>query len=121
MRVRDDVAGAATRPTRQGAGCRAEPGFFRPRVNLRRCEGKGDCAVVCPYGVFEIRRIEDHDFQSLPWASRLKLVLHGRQVAYTPAADACKACGACVSACPERAIELVRLSSGLGGAGEVAS
>ncbi|MBU2655836.1 MULTISPECIES: 4Fe-4S binding protein [Acetobacteraceae] len=30
-------------------------------------------------------------------------------VAYTPHADQCRACGLCVKACPERAIQLVKV------------
>ncbi|MBV8645185.1 MAG: 4Fe-4S binding protein, partial [Candidatus Eremiobacteraeota bacterium] len=33
---------------------------------------------------------------------------HGMQTAYAPLADACKACGLCVVACPEDAITLVQ-------------
>jgi len=40
--------------------------------------------------------------------NKLKLRVHGMHVAYTPNADACRACGLCVTACPERAITLVR-------------
>jgi 4Fe-4S ferredoxin len=63
---------------------------------------------VCPYGVFEVRRIEDGDFSRLSILSRLKSMAHHRQTAYTPHADACQACGLCVAACPEKAIRLVR-------------
>jgi ferredoxin len=40
--------------------------------------------------------------------NKLKLRVHGMQVAYTPNADACRACGLCVTACPEQAITLAR-------------
>ncbi|MFM7403413.1 MAG: ferredoxin family protein [Erythrobacter sp.] len=80
---------------------------MQPVVDFRRCEGKRDCGVVCPFGVFEVRRMDDVDFATLGWISRLKQIAHGRQVAYTPRADACRACGLCVDACPERAISLV--------------
>jgi len=36
--------------------CKQAAGVLAPVVNLKRCEGKGDCAVVCPEDVFEIRR-----------------------------------------------------------------
>jgi NAD-dependent dihydropyrimidine dehydrogenase PreA subunit len=90
------------------ATCRQEPGVFVPRIELARCEGKGDCLRVCPEHVFEVRRIDDVDFRSLGALSRLKLRVHGMRVAYTPHADACRACGLCVSACPEDAITLGR-------------
>jgi NAD-dependent dihydropyrimidine dehydrogenase PreA subunit len=75
---------------------------------LKRCEGKGDCVEVCPEHVFEVRRIDDHDFQSLNALHKFKLRVHGMKVAYAPNADACRACGLCVSACPEHAITLTR-------------
>jgi NAD-dependent dihydropyrimidine dehydrogenase PreA subunit len=88
--------------------CKADPGVFIPIVNAMRCEGKGDCAVVCPYNVFEIGRMPDERFASMPTLVKFKLWAHGRKTAFTPNADACKACGACVKACPEKAITLAR-------------
>lgn len=103
-------AADGARRQRPGETCRAAPGAFAPRVDLRRCEGKAACVAVCPYGVFEVRRIADADFAALPLLSRLRQMVHGRRVAYTPNAEACRACGLCVAACPERAIDLVRMA-----------
>jgi 4Fe-4S ferredoxin len=88
--------------------CKSEPGVVLPLINLSRCEGKGDCLRVCPEQVFEVRRIETSDYRALGLFSRLKIRAHGMQVAYTPNASACRNCGLCVSACPERAISLRR-------------
>lgn len=90
------------------SACKQPPGVIAPHVNFARCEGKADCAVVCPEDVFEIRRIDATDYQKLRPLQRLKLRVHGMKVAYVPHADACRACGLCVSACPEHAITLVR-------------
>jgi NAD-dependent dihydropyrimidine dehydrogenase PreA subunit len=90
------------------ADCKQKPGVIAPVVDLKRCEGKGDCKDVCPEHVFEIRRIDDVDYLSLGFMNRFKLRVHGMKVAYTPNADACRSCGLCVSACPERAIKLAR-------------
>jgi NAD-dependent dihydropyrimidine dehydrogenase PreA subunit len=86
--------------------CRHEPGTLRPRVDRRRCEGKAECVRVCPYDVFEVGPIDEHEYQSFSLLVRLKLRVHGKKTAHTPRADACRSCGLCVSACPEHAITL---------------
>jgi 4Fe-4S ferredoxin len=98
---------AAAHPDRPGEKCRAEPGRFLPVIDRGRCEGKRDCVEVCPHSVFEVRRIDDADFEKLSFLGRMKSRAHGRKTAYTPAADQCQACGLCVVACPEKAIKLV--------------
>ena len=97
---------AARDPQRPGERCAAAPGSLVPLVDRSRCEGKSECDVVCPYGVFEVRRIEDQDFARLSFFGRLKSRAHKRLTAYTARADACQACGLCVVACPEDAITL---------------
>ncbi len=90
------------------AECKQEPGVMQPVVDRNKCEGKSDCVRVCPYDVFEVRRMDDRDFAKLSIIGKLKSVAHGRKTAYTPRADACRACGECVAACPEKAIKLAR-------------
>lgn len=89
--------------------CRQAPGVFHPVVNRAKCEGKKDCVEVCPYDVFEVRRMDDADFAELGFLAKLKSRAHKRQTAYTPRADGCQACGKCVAACPEKAIKLERV------------
>lgn len=89
--------------------CRAGPGEFAPRVDRAKCEGKAACVEVCPFHVFEVRRIEDSDFDGLGLLAKLKSMAHGRKTAYTPLSSACQACGKCVAACPEKAIKLARI------------
>lgn len=91
------------------AVCKQPPGVIAPSVDFSRCEGKADCANVCPENVFEIRRIDVADYEALRLLQRFKLRVHGMKVAYAPRADACRACGLCVSACPEHAITLARM------------
>ena len=88
--------------------CKQGPDVIYPVVNLKRCEGKGDCERVCPEDVFEVRHIDDQEYRALGLLHRFKLRVHGFKVAYTPNADACRSCGLCVAACPEHAITLAR-------------
>lgn len=101
---------AARDPQRPGELCRAQPSSHTPQVDRNRCEGKADCAAVCPYGVFEVRRMDAVDFQALSFLGRLKSRAHGRLTAYAPGAARCQACGLCVVACPEKAVQLVALA-----------
>jgi NAD-dependent dihydropyrimidine dehydrogenase PreA subunit len=105
-RNREKARKAAASPDRPGEKCRAEPGRLVPVVRRSKCEGKGDCVDICPFDVFEVRRIEDADFAALGLLGKLKSMAHGRKTAYTPRASACQGCGLCVVACPEKAIEL---------------
>lgn len=99
-----------TTPRDTERDCRAEPGTFVPVVDRARCEAKADCVDACPYNVFKVGRISDEDFDALSFLAKVKNIAHGRKTAYTPKADQCRACGYCVSACPEKAIKLVRVS-----------
>ena len=91
-------------------------GIVLPVVNHKRCEAKGPCVQACPVDVFEIRKIEPKDYDALGFFGKLKNRAHGRKVAYAVRADLCEACGLCVSACPERAIKLIRIDRKAGDA-----
>jgi len=99
---------AAAHPQRPGQDCKADPAQFTPVVDRTRCEGKADCVEVCPYDVFEVGTIDEAEYRALPVMGRLKVWAHGKKTALLPNQDACRACGMCVVACPEHAIQLVR-------------
>ena len=97
---------AATDPERPGEKCRAPSARWIPVVDREKCEGKQECVVVCPYSVFELGTLTDSEYSSMGFVGRLKARSHDRKTARTPRADACRACGLCVVACPEDAITL---------------
>lgn len=88
--------------------CTQPPGEFKPVIDRGRCEGKADCVVICPYEVFELAIVPAEDRTGLGFTGKLKGMLHGWKQAYAVNADACRACGLCVAACPEKAIKLAR-------------
>src|SRR6266566_7885898 len=78
-----------------------------PVIDRSRCEAKAACVSICPYQVFEIHTLATAERQELSVPGRLKLLVHGGKQAFAVRADACRACGLCVRACPEQAIALV--------------
>jgi 4Fe-4S ferredoxin len=94
----------------EGDNCRTRPGTMMPRIARDSCEGAGKCVDVCPHDVFEVRVIDEADFERLSFFGRVRSRAHGRRTAYTPRAADCHACGLCVAACPEQAIEMVAIA-----------
>ncbi|MGZ3306728.1 MAG: 4Fe-4S dicluster domain-containing protein [Asticcacaulis sp.] len=88
--------------------CKQEPGVFAPSIDRNRCEGKADCVVMCPYDVFELAIVPAEDRAGVSFMGKVKGTLHGWKQSYAVNVDSCRACGLCVSACPEKAIRLVR-------------
>ena len=93
---------------RPAQDCKQEAGAFAPRIDSSRCEGKEDCVRVCPYDVFEVRKLSRDERSALSLPVRFKVFAHGGKQAFPVRADSCHACGYCVSACPEQAITLRR-------------
>lgn len=85
-----------------------QQGLLVPVIDRNRCEGKEDCARVCPYEVFSIGVLPREQRAGLSLIGKLKGFAHGYRQAFAVNADRCHACGLCVKACPERAIKLAR-------------
>ena len=88
--------------------CKQPPGIVRPVIDPHRCEAKDDCVRVCPFDVFEVRVLNKDEKKALPLLPWLKVMAHGGKQGFVVQPDACHACGACVAACPEKAIRLTR-------------
>jgi NAD-dependent dihydropyrimidine dehydrogenase PreA subunit len=88
--------------------CDEAPGRLMPVINRNRCEAKTDCITACPYDVFEIRVLTDAERSALSWVGWMKAWAHGNKQAFAVRAQDCHACGLCVTACPEKAIQLAR-------------
>ncbi len=88
--------------------CRQPAGVVAPMIDSGRCEDKADCVRVCPFDVFEIRKLTAAENRALPWTVRFKVAVHGGRQAFVARPDQCHACGLCVAACPEKAIKLGR-------------
>ena len=82
-----------------------------PAVDPLRCEGKATCAEICPTDVFELRKLGEAERRALPMLVRFKVLVHGGKQAFVVRAEACEACGLCVTACPELAVRLVPAAS----------
>lgn len=93
--------------TTAGASCAEDAGRVVPVISYTKCEGAGDCAEVCPYDVFELRKLTAEELGALSWVTWIKVKVHGGRQAFVINGDACHACGLCVKACPEHAIRLL--------------
>jgi 4Fe-4S ferredoxin len=93
------------------ANCSQEAGPLAPVIDRNRCEAKADCVEVCPFQVFEIRKLTPEERSGLSLIGRLKLFAHGGKQAFAVRAEDCHSCGLCVTACPEKAIRLARIAA----------
>ena len=93
------------------AECKGAPGPVAPVVDRNRCEGREDCARVCPYGVFAIQELPAADRSRLSFLGRLKAWAHGGRQAHVVAPADRHACQLCVAACPEQALRLAPIGA----------
>ena len=89
--------------------CKQPAGVTAPMIDANRCEGKADCLRVCPYDVFEVRKLTGAERGKLSLMARVKVAVHGGKQAFVVNGQDCHGCGLCVAACPENAIRLQRL------------
>jgi 4Fe-4S ferredoxin len=92
--------------TKPEDNCRFDAGVMMPIIDPMRCEAAGPCVPICPYDVLDIRTVSPAEKAGLPLLGRLKLFVHGGKQAFVLDPDACRGCGLCVKACPEKAIKL---------------
>lgn len=92
--------------------CKPQAGGIVPVIDRNRCEAKEDCVRVCPYNVFEVRKLAPEDRRGLSFLGKVKAFAHGNRQAYVVRGEDCHACALCVPACPERAIRLVSVDEG---------
>jgi 4Fe-4S ferredoxin len=103
--------GAVRRPmTKPEPNCKFDAGVMVPVIDPMRCEAKGPCVPICPYDVLLIRTVPAEEKAKLPLMGRFKLLVHGGKQAFALDPDACRGCGLCVKACPEKAIKLQKRS-----------
>lgn len=88
--------------------CKQAAGAFVPAIDRNLCEGKGDCVQVCPVAVFEVQTLPAAQRAGISLKGHIKGFVHRWQQAVLVQAQRCEACGLCVSACPEKALTLVR-------------
>jgi 4Fe-4S ferredoxin len=91
-----------------------QPGVLQPVIDRNRCEGKADCEVVCPYDVFQLRKLTGEERGELSLGARFRLFVHGGKQAFAVRASECHSCGLCVTSCPEKAIRLVAVGRASG-------
>ncbi|ESQ76177.1 ferredoxin family protein [Asticcacaulis sp. AC402] len=90
------------------SNCLQTPGVVKPVIDRDRCDGKADCVDVCPYNVFELGIMPPEQRTGLGFMTHVRGALNGWKQSFAVRAEACRACGLCVSACPEKAIRLQR-------------
>jgi 4Fe-4S ferredoxin len=97
---------AANLPRGTEADFRKPAGVLFPVIDKNRCEGKAPCIEVCPVDVFRLGKLPVAERANLTLKGKLKGFVHGWKQALVEKPEVCRACGLCVTACPENAIKL---------------
>lgn len=100
------------RTTSSECTSKSPAGLAIPIVDRNRCEGKEGCVAVCPYDVFEVRKLTAQEREGMSLLGSLKSWAHGNRQAVVVKPMDCHACGLCLKACPETAITLRRNKGG---------
>ncbi len=87
--------------------CPPFPSDFIASINPSKCEAKGPCVPACPYNVTTLLTLTSEQKTELSFLGKIKAKVHGNKRAFISKPDDCHACGLCVQACPEKAIQLV--------------
>lgn len=91
--------------------CKQPAGIIIPIINRNKCEAKETCSAVCPFDVFDIRKVTNEEKVGLNRFIRFKIWAHGGKQAFVVRPYDCHGCGDCATSCPEKAIVLENVSS----------
>ena len=83
-----------------------KPGKMVPVVDRNRCEAEEQCVQVCPYNVFEVRKLSPEERSELSLLGRVKAWARGNRQAFVVRPEDCHVCQLCIKACPEQALRL---------------
>jgi NAD-dependent dihydropyrimidine dehydrogenase PreA subunit len=88
----------------------SEKGRMYPKIDYKKCTGKGVCLEVCPEDIFEIKNLAlieyCEDTKTSGFCPKPEYIVKDKR-SYPINLNDCTACGLCVEDCPEKAIVLI--------------